>query len=182
MTSSATAALSAVLTSTTAPAEGGGTIFGFDPLRLGMLAFLAVMIFFMFRSARMRKAEAEKAKDSMVPGVEVMTNYGLFGTLLDVDDVANTAHIEIAPGTIVKVHRQTLAKVVEAGAEGEPRSVEEAMAIADREQAERDAADLKGADSAAIADSPKFGERLATDDTTTESTDEGDAPKKSTES
>lgn len=142
-----------VATETTAPAESGsGGIFGFDPLLIGMLAILGVMIFFMFRNSRKRKADAEKLQTTMVPGVEVMTNYGLFGTIVNLDDVANTAHIEIAPGTIVKVHRQTLAKVVEEGAEGEPRSVEEAMAIADREQAEREAADLAGADSTAKLD------------------------------
>jgi preprotein translocase subunit YajC len=185
MTSSATASFAAVLGSTTAPAEQGGTIFGFDPLLIGMLAILAVMIFFMFRNSRKRKADAEKAKSSMVPGVEVMTNYGLFGMLLDVDDVANTAHIEIAPGTVVKVHRQTLAKVVEQPGDGEPRSVEEAMAIAEREQAERDAADLKGSDVIAAAepttpdpstDAPKFGERIDGDDAA------GDGTKKPSES
>ena len=186
MTSSATATIAAVLGTTTPAPEQGGTIFGFDPLLIGMLAILAVMIFFMFRNSRKRKAEAEKAKSSMVPGVEVMTNYGLFGTLLDVDDVANTAHIEIAPGTIVKVHRQTLAKVVEQAGEGEPRSVEEAMAIAEREQAEREAADLKGSDVVAssdaagtdsiVDDAPKFGERQSGDDAA------GDGTKKPSES
>lgn len=193
MTSSATAAIAAVL-GTPAPDAQAGTIFGLDPLLIGMLAILAVMIFFMFRNSRKRKADAEKAKSTMVPGVEVMTNYGLFGTLLDLDDVANTAHIEIAPGTVVKVHRQTLAKVVEQPGEGEPRSVEEAMAIAEREQAERAAADLKGSDVVAAADSsasdaavdtavdsatgdaPKFGERIDGDDAA------GDGTKKPSES
>lgn len=186
MTSLATAA---ALSATPAPAPQSGGIFGLDPLMIGMLAILAVMVFFMFRNSRKRKAEAERLQSTMVPGVEVMTNYGLYGTLLDVDDVANTAHVEIAPGTIVKVHRQTLAKVVEAGAagvDGEPRSVEEAMAIAEREQQEREAADRAGADSTAAldedeaadkpsrldalgkyapeADEPKFGERLPKDD------------------
>lgn len=157
MTSFATGGLtSAVLASTEAPADTTtGTVLGFDPLLLGMLAILAVMIFFMFRNSRKRKAEAEKLQTAMAPGVEVMTNYGLFGTIVDIDDAANTAHIEVAPGTIVKVHRQTLAKVVEQPGEGEPRSVEEAMELAERELAEREAA----AAAAAADDEPKYGER-----------------------
>jgi preprotein translocase subunit YajC len=49
----------------------------------------------------------------MVPGAEVMTNFGLYGTLLSVDDDDNTALIETSPGHVVKVHRQVLARVVE---------------------------------------------------------------------
>ena len=161
MTSFASAEIAtAVRSATGTPTEpAAGTIFGFDPLLLGMLAILAVMVFFMFRNSRKRKAEAEKLQTAMGPGVEVMTNYGLFGTIVDIDDVANTAHIEIAPGTIVKVHRQTLAKVIEPVGEGEPRSVEEAMAIAERELAEREAAK---SDAAPAEDEPKFGERRPT--------------------
>ncbi len=126
-----------------------------DPLTIGMLVILAVLIFFMFRNSRKRRTQQEELQAKMVPGVEVMTNFGLFGTLRSVNEVTNQVELEIAPGTSIKVHRQTLAKVVDEGDDGEPRSVEEAMAIAEREQAERDAA--------AVADSttaePEFGER-----------------------
>ena len=71
-----------------------------------------------------------------------MTNFGLFGTLITMDTVKNEAEIEISKGVIVKVHSQTLAKVVaeDAVEDGAPRSVEEAMEIANREAAEREAA------------------------------------------
>lgn len=135
-----------------------------DPLTIGMLVILAVLIFFMFRNSRKRKAQQEELAAKIVPGAEVMTNFGLFGTLKSIDEVANTADIEVSPGTVLKVHRQTLAKVVEAVdgvAEGEPRSVEEAMAIAEREQAEREAA----AAAAAASGEPEFGERVDTTET-----------------
>lgn len=85
----------------------------FDPLTIVMLGVLALLIFFMFRNSRKRKADAESLQDKMVPGAEVMTNFGLFGTLVSIDDESNVATIETSPGSTVRVHRQTLARVVE---------------------------------------------------------------------
>ncbi|UYN84185.1 MAG: preprotein translocase subunit YajC [Microcella sp.] len=84
-----------------------------DPLTLVMLGVLALLIFFMFRNSRKRKADLELLQQKMVPGAEVMTNFGLFGTLVDIDDEQNVATIETSPGSTVRVHRQTLARVVE---------------------------------------------------------------------
>jgi len=137
---------------------------GPDWLMIGMVVILAVLVFFMFRNSRKRKREMEELQSAMVPGVEVMTNFGLYGTIRSIDTVGNTAEIEIAPATVIKVHRQTLARVVESGVADGPRSVEEAMEIANREQAEREAAER-----AAAEGEPKFGERIADDA-------EGDAP------
>ncbi|TQO18561.1 protein translocase subunit yajC [Rhodoglobus vestalii] len=127
-----------------------------DPLSIAMLAILGVLIFFMFRNSRKRKAQMEEVRGQMLPGVEVMTNFGLFGTLVANDTVANSAEIEISKGVIVKVHSQTLAKVVveEPTEEGAPRSVEEAMEIANREAEERDAVTAESTTEKA----PEFGE------------------------
>ncbi len=84
-----------------------------DPLTLVMLGVLALLIFFMFRNSRKRKANLELLQQKMVPGAEVMTNFGLFGTLVDIDEEQNVATIETSPGSTVRVHRQTLARVVE---------------------------------------------------------------------
>lgn len=127
-----------------------------DPFTLAMLAVLAVLIFFMFRNSRKRKAETEKLQSQIVPGVEVMTNFGLFGTLLSIDEVSNVAEIETSPGNVLRVHRQTITRVVDpidAADDGEPKSVEEAMARATAEQEAREAAEK-----AAEAE-PEFGER-----------------------
>ena len=126
-----------------------------DPLTIAMLAVLAVLVFFMFRNSRKRKADAEALRQQIVPGADVMTNFGLFGKLVSMDEVSKVAELEIAPGNIVRVHSQTIAKVVDEAAgtaEGEPRSVEEAMEIANREEAEREAAKNAAA--------PEFGERV----------------------
>ena len=132
-----------------------------DPLTIGMLAILAVLIFFMFRNSRKRKADQESLRAQIVPGAEVMTNFGLYGKLISLDDVTKIAELEITPGNIVRVHSQTIAKVVgdEAVAEGGPRSDEEAMAIANAEQEERDRVKLNE-DTAVPVEAPEFGERV----------------------
>jgi preprotein translocase subunit YajC len=107
---------------TTATAQQG---FALDPLTIIMLVVLAAMIFFMFRSNKKRKAQAEELQTQMVPGAEVMTNFGLFGELTAIDEERNEALIEIAPGTIVRVHRQTLARVVDDHAAADADSVDE---------------------------------------------------------
>ncbi|WP_430592911.1 preprotein translocase subunit YajC [Humidisolicoccus flavus] len=97
--------------STTAAAGGGG--FGFDPLLIGMLALLGLLIFMMFRNNKKRREQMSQLETQMVPGVEVMTNFGLYGTLVAIDDDTNEALIEVSPGTTIRVHRQVLARVVE---------------------------------------------------------------------
>ena len=42
-----------------------------------------------------------------------MTQHGIFGTLVSVDDDKNEAIIETTPGTQLRVHRQTISRVVE---------------------------------------------------------------------
>lgn len=84
-----------------------------DALTLVMLGILALLIFFMFRNSRKRRQEMEKLQDKMVPGAEVMTNFGLFGTLVEIDEANNVATLELSPGNSVRVHRQTLARVIE---------------------------------------------------------------------
>ena len=132
-----------------------------DPLTIGMLAILAVLIFFMFRNSRKRKAQQEELRTQIVPGAEVMTNFGMYGKLLSLDDTSKVAELEVSPGNVIRVHSQTIAKVVadEVGAPGEPRSVEEAMAIANREADERKQDNLTGTASVS-PDKPEYGERV----------------------
>jgi preprotein translocase subunit YajC len=143
-----------------------------------IVIFAALLIGFMFFSSRRNRKRQADLRSTIVPGVEVMTNFGLFGKLLSIDEGTNVAEIETTPGTIVRVHRQTLSKVVTpeelTPASGDsPRSVEEAMEIANREQAEREAA------AKVDAEAPAYGERI--DDPITKATTKRAprAPKKS---
>jgi preprotein translocase subunit YajC len=99
----------------------------FDPFTLIMLAVLAVLIFFMFRNSRKRQAEARNLQSKVQPGAKVMTNFGVFGTILSIDEDENQVLLETSPGTVLTVHRQTIARVVEPNAD----TVEESVAVAD---------------------------------------------------
>jgi len=85
----------------------------FDPFTIIMLAVLAVLIFFMFRNSRKRQADARELQAKVVPGAKVMTNFGVFGTILSIDEDENQVLLETSPGTVLTVHRQTVARVVE---------------------------------------------------------------------
>lgn len=128
----------------------------FDPFTIIMLAVLAVLIFFMFRNSRKRKAEAEKLQSKVQAGAKVMTNFGVFGTILSIDEEENQVLLETSPGTVLTVHRQTVARVVEP--------------VADEAADEHEA----------IEGEPEFGERVADEPAeTTPSTDEAPDAKKS---
>ena len=124
-----------------------------DPLTLVMLAVLAALVFFMFRNSRKRQKDLAALQAQMVVGAEVMTNFGMYGTILAIDEEANKVALEIAPGTVVQLHRQTIARVVE-------------PIVAESE--DEDVAELNQ-DSAAVMGEPDFGQRVA---------DSDDEPKK----
>jgi preprotein translocase subunit YajC len=119
-------------------------------MTLVMLAVLAVLVFFMFRNGRKRKAEQEKLQSTMVPGADVMTNFGLFGTIVSIDEVDNKVALEIAPGTVVHLHRQSIARVVE------PVIDEPAAAAVDGEPAAPEFDESHGR----LMGDPEFGQRL----------------------
>jgi preprotein translocase subunit YajC len=95
----------------TAAAATGG--FQLDPLTIGLVAVLAIMVIFMFRNSRKRRRDAEELKNKFVPGAEVMTQHGIFGTIISIDDEKNEAVIETTPGTKLRVHRQTISRVID---------------------------------------------------------------------
>ncbi len=110
---------------------------------------LAVFVFFQFRSSKRRQKEAAERLASLQPGVEVMTNFGLYGTLVSVDEEENLAFVEIAPKTVVKLHRQVLLKAVEPVVTDE--TVDESDEAQDGPQLNTSTAEPLG--------EPEFGER-----------------------
>ena len=127
-----------------------------DSLTLVMLAVLAVLVFFMFRNGRKRKKDQEALQATMVPGADVMTNFGMYGTIIAIDEEANKVELQIAPGVVVEIHRQTIARVVE-------------PVVAD-------VSEDSNVDSIDSLTEPEFGQRVADVDTdTTEQPKKGDA-------
>ncbi|MGO3885775.1 MAG: preprotein translocase subunit YajC [Mycetocola sp.] len=84
-----------------------------DIMQYAMLAILAVLIFFMFRNGQKRKRDLAALRATIVPGATVMTNFGLFGTVESINEEENRTQLEIAPGVVVGVHSQAIARVVD---------------------------------------------------------------------
>ncbi len=78
-----------------------------------LAGLLVVMIFFTWRSSRKRKADAEEMQTKLQPGAEIMTQHGIFGTLISLDDEKNEAIVETTPGTRLRVPRQVIVRVVD---------------------------------------------------------------------
>ncbi|RQP09939.1 MAG: preprotein translocase subunit YajC [Microbacteriaceae bacterium] len=118
-----------------------------------LAGLLVVMIFFTWRSSKKRKAEAEALQTKLVPGAEIMTQHGIFGTLVSIDDDTNEAIIESTPGTKLRVHRQTIVRVVD-----DEAPVSEDEVEGDDVSAEEIASDVEA--EAVDATEPEFGERV----------------------
>lgn len=84
-----------------------------DPLTIGMLAVLAILVFFMFRNSRKRQRETAELQQKVQVGADVMTNFGLFGTIIDIDEEDNKVQLETSPGTVITVHRQVVTRVID---------------------------------------------------------------------
>lgn len=100
-----------------------------------LFGLLAVLLVFMFFNTRKRqkamKAEQEEKATKTVPGVKVLMQGGLYGTIVayDPEDLDTPALVEIAPGTIIEVHSQAILRIVE------PKdAVEEIDAIEDADE------------------------------------------------
>lgn len=83
-----------------------------------MIALLVLMFWFTSRNRRRQQQKLKDQQEQMVPGTEVMTSYGLYGRVVSIDREAVKAVLEIARGTQVTVHLQTLTTVVDGNTSG----------------------------------------------------------------
>ncbi|GAB3797920.1 hypothetical protein GCM10028798_09660 [Humibacter antri] len=119
-------------------------------LTIVMVVVLAALIFFMFRSSRKRQKQASELQKKVVPGATVMTNFGVFGTIVSIDEETNKVELETSPGHILTVHRQTIGRV---------ETVPE-----DANETATDVADT-ATETPAVETKPQFGERIEDVDT-----------------
>jgi preprotein translocase subunit YajC len=78
------------------------------------LPFVAIALLFwllIIRPQRKRAHELSAVQRGLVPGTEVMLGSGIFGRVVAVAD--DSLSLEVAPGTVVKVARQAVVRVVE---------------------------------------------------------------------
>lgn len=92
-------------------------------MELILFGLLGVMLVFMFLNTRKRqkqmKEQQEEKATKTVPGVKVLLQGGLYGTVVSYDsiDLDKPAQIEIAPGVVIEVHSQAILRLVEETAE-----------------------------------------------------------------
>lgn len=104
-----------------------------------LLVAMAALLVFMFWSSRRRaarmKSEQEAKSRAMLPGVKVLLQGGLYGTLVEYDgvDLSKSARVELAPGVEVEVHSQAILRVVD---EEEGTLTEDEFIEAEAEKAE----------------------------------------------
>ena len=84
-----------------------------SPLFMLLLLGIMMLVLIVLPARRAKKAQQQikERHDAMVPGTQVMTNFGLYGSVVSIDKEANTAHLEIAPGTVAKVHLMTVTSI-----------------------------------------------------------------------
>lgn len=85
-------------------------------LLMGMM--LIVLIVLPARRNKKMQEQLRQRQDTMTRGTKVMTNFGLYGTVDTINRDDNTAHLQIAPGTIVKVHLATVTTIEDEPAAG----------------------------------------------------------------
>ncbi|MCC3282670.1 preprotein translocase subunit YajC [Arthrobacter caoxuetaonis] len=85
---------------------------GFDLTSLLLPVLLGLFIIMMFRKQKKTQKTVQEQRTQMVPGTEVMTQFGLFGTIVSVDQEENKAVLELSPGNTATIHLQALTKVV----------------------------------------------------------------------
>jgi preprotein translocase subunit YajC len=84
-----------------------------DLMTILLLVIFAFFIFTMFRRNKKAQAQQAQMQSKFVPGVEVMTSFGLFGRIVSFDEAENKVVLELSPGTTATVHRQAVSKIVE---------------------------------------------------------------------
>ncbi len=78
---------------------------------LPLVLIVLVFWFLVMRPARRRQQQMSNVQSSLGPGTQVMLNSGIYGTVVAVAD--DSVRVEIAPGTVIKVARQAVVRVVE---------------------------------------------------------------------
>jgi preprotein translocase subunit YajC len=77
---------------------------------LPLVLLIVVGYLLLIRPARRRAQATAALQASLTPGDDVMLSSGLFGTVLDIRD--EVVRVELAPGTVVRVHRGAVTQII----------------------------------------------------------------------
>jgi preprotein translocase subunit YajC len=86
--------------------NSGGSLIG---LALPILLIVG-FYFLLIRPQRNRQRQQQALVASLEVGDEVLTNGGIFGSIVDIDDDEGIVTVEIAPGTRVRMLRQGISQ------------------------------------------------------------------------
>jgi preprotein translocase subunit YajC len=73
--------------------------------------FFAVFYFLLIRPQQKRMREHAELVSSVEPGDDILTNGGLYGTIVAID--GQIAELEIADGVVVRIQRSAVAELIE---------------------------------------------------------------------
>ena len=82
-------------------AQGGGNM----SFIFMMVIIFAIMWFFMIRPQQKKQKEIQNFRNSIARGTQVVTAGGIYGTVKDIDEAANTLKVEIANGICITVDK-----------------------------------------------------------------------------
>ncbi len=83
---------------------------GLLSLLVPLLLMGGVFYFLLIRPQRNRARQQQVLLQSLEVGDEVMTASGIFGTIVEIDEEADTVTVEIAPGTNVHMLRRAISQ------------------------------------------------------------------------
>ncbi|CAN5848465.1 preprotein translocase subunit YajC [soil metagenome] len=78
---------------------------------LPLLLIVAVFWFLVMRPARRRQQDAARLQRNLAVGDRIMLTSGIFGSVRAIGD--ESLEVDAAPGVVLSVHRQAVAKIVE---------------------------------------------------------------------
>ena len=70
-----------------------------------MVVIFAIMWFFMIRPQQKKQKEIQNFRNSITKGQRIVTAGGIYGTVKDIDQTANTFKVEIANGICITVDK-----------------------------------------------------------------------------
>ncbi|HKE68339.1 MAG TPA: preprotein translocase subunit YajC [Nocardioidaceae bacterium] len=115
---------------------------------LPLLLLVAAFVFLVLRPARNRQRQMAALQNSLDVGSDVMLTSGVFGEVTWIGD--ETLEVEIAPDTVVRVHRQAIGKVL--SDEESARMANEPSDVFDSEESETDDDEFETSDSGTESD------------------------------
>jgi preprotein translocase subunit YajC len=114
-------------------ASGSGGSAG---LLIWLVALAAIFYLLILRPSRRRQQQAQQVQSNLVPGVEVVTTSGLYGTVSAVED--DVVVLEVAPGVTNRYAKQAIMRVLTPDQE---RPYEDRLHDGEREQTADDPVD-----------------------------------------